>query len=364
MSTNNDNNNGGVGFVVCFALLAGASCVSMVSAVYNCRRPIYNRHTVRILFPWASFCMICENATMAASGSGNIPRIWMDVVKALEATVAPSLLMSTFDVAYIIHKTRHVRFMGIWDGQASAKNPRISFTIKLCMRIVAIAELVLGLLVNFNVGFSPPSAQAGNVGWYTVVTELFDLQVVLSLIPMAVTCITCFYFALMLWKYGTTSSMVVHSSPLNPWFSPFFGTLGLTVGQWFGARLFPLLSNVGIFIFIGSILFLVLEVNKDLRAAVELNVFLGAFDDLRKSEVQHYQDYAQQDEEEEIVFQERLEVSQGNGDVIVVEEEEIKQTSDDDDKITVDKDKVKRKKGKVVEFAEETTEIVPVETEP
>ena len=116
---------------------------------------------------------------------------------------------------------------------------------------------------------------------------------------MAIVALCCLYFSLLLWKYGTKSSMVVHSSPLNPWFSPLFGVLALIVGQWFGPKLFPLLSNVGIFVFFVSILFLVLEVNKDLRAAVELNVFLGAFDDLRQFEEKHQEEFQQQQDMEE-----------------------------------------------------------------
>merc|ERR1712176_1186621 len=73
---------------------------------------------------------------------------------------------------------------------------------------------------------------------------------------------------------GTTYSMVVHASPFNPWFSPFFGTIFILGGQFFNTRWFPLLSNLGIFIFVESMLLLFMEVNKDMEANTEIVDFL------------------------------------------------------------------------------------------
>ena len=364
----NDSEEQTVGFTIGYALLAVAFSVSMVQAVYNCRRPIYNKHTVRILFPWASFCLMLENATLAADNNVlSTSTIWNKVIYALEATVAPTLLLSIFDVTYIIHKTRHVRFMGIiHDGQYTFSTrflnaPRI---IIWSIRLLAVLLCVLGLLVNFNVGFSSPSPLAGRVGWYHVVTTTpVNLQIVLSLLPMGIVCLLCLYFSLVLWRYGTTSSFLVHSSPLNPWFSPFFGTLAMTVGQWFGSNLYLILSNVGIFIFVSSLSFVVVQVNKDLESAVQLNTFLHAFDDLRATHVQHYQDYQQQEHETDtqvVIVDERHEVAQGD-DIDVHEHKVVEKTNGI---LEMEQDKIKLKKGKVVEFAEETTEIVSSSSSP
>jgi hypothetical protein len=165
--------------------------------------------------------------------------------------------------------------------------------IKLSMRIIAVLLLILGLLVNFDC-FPLSSSYTGRVGWSFVIQQPFteeQISVVLSLVPMATVSMACLYFSLALWKYGTTASMVVHSSPLNPWFSPLFGTLAMFGSEWFGLRLFSILSNLGIFIYTVSILYLLLEVNKDLQAASELNEFLGAFDEMRKSELNHKEEY-------------------------------------------------------------------------
>eukprot|EP00544_Gedaniella_sp_CCMP2646_P015126 CAMPEP_0202489380 /NCGR_PEP_ID=MMETSP1361-20130828/7122_1 /ASSEMBLY_ACC=CAM_ASM_000849 /TAXON_ID=210615 /ORGANISM="Staurosira complex sp., Strain CCMP2646" /LENGTH=145 /DNA_ID=CAMNT_0049119115 /DNA_START=216 /DNA_END=653 /DNA_ORIENTATION=- len=136
--------------------------------------------------------------------------------------------------------------------------------------------------------------------------------------------------------------------------------MGMTVGQWFGSAYFLLLSNVGIFVFCVSVLFLVVQVNKDLESAVQLNTFLHAFDELRSSEVQHYQEYQQkqQDTEEEqvVVADEKLEAAVQQGDDVRIDKDKV-----DDKKngaVEMEHDRVKLKKRKVVEFAEETTEIV------
>jgi hypothetical protein len=186
--------------------------------------------------------------------------------------------------------------------------------IKLSMRIIAVLLLILGLLVNFDC-IPPSSAYAGRVGWSFVIEQTFteeQISVVLSLVPMATVSMACLYFSLALWKYGTTASMVVHSSPLNPWFSPLFGTLALFGSQWFGLRLFSILSNMGIFIYTESILYLLLEVNKDLQAASELNDFLGAFDEMRKGELKHKEE-----------FQHELQLKEEEPDTTRAEEEEV-----------------------------------------
>lgn len=143
-----------------------------------------------------------------------------------------------------------------------------------------------------------------------------------------------------------------------------FGTLAMTVGQWFGSNLYLILSNVGIFIFVSSLSFVVVQVNKDLESAVQLNTFLHAFDDLRATHVQHYQDYQQQEQDNDdtqvVIVDERHEVA--HGDDISVHEHKVVEKKNG--KLEMKQDKIKLKKGKVVEFAEETTEIVSRSSSP
>ena len=69
--------------------------------------------------------------------------------------------------------------------------------------------------------------------------------------------------------------MVVHSSYLNPWFYPFFGTLVLFGGQLFSSTWYPFTSNLGFMVFIISVLLLMSEIDKDMNVAAEFADFLN-----------------------------------------------------------------------------------------
>ena len=68
--------------------------------------------------------------------------------------------------------------------------------------------------------------------------------------------------------------MIVHSSCLNRWFAPFFGTLALTGGQFFTEKWYPLASNCGLLIFIITLLLLMSEIDKDMVESEELADYL------------------------------------------------------------------------------------------
>jgi len=270
-----------LGFVLAFSVLSLASTASLFQGLWETSRKhyLYNRDSLKILFPWASFVQVLENATLACSVAGlNVSKDWSYIVYALQATVPPSLLLSTFDVTYSIHKTRSVQFCGIVDGQSRSKNPKIVWLLKVFMRILALFLLAIGIIVNFDIIDGGSNPLAGRVGWYYLITERWEdeksLQALLAILPIGISSIASFYFSVALWRYGTTYSMVVHASPFNPWFSPFFGTIALLGGQFFNARWFPLLSNLGIFVFVESMLLLFMEVNKDMEANTEIVDFL------------------------------------------------------------------------------------------
>lgn len=284
-ATDGAEENETTGFAVAFAILAAASFISVIQGIYETsRKHLFDRYSLKILFPWASFVQVLENATLSLDVSGqDIPSWWAYVVYALQATVPPSLLLSTFDVTYSIHKTRSIQFCGVYDGHTRTKDPIRSCLLKTAMRAIAVCLLAIGIVVNFNV-VEPSNTVAGRVGWYYIITEAWTddhLHVLLGVIPIGVASLFSFYFSIALWRYGTTYSMVVHASPCNPWFSPFFGTMALCGCQFFGPKWFPLLSNLGIFVFVESVLLMFMEVNKDMEAANDLRNFLDAIDGRR-----------------------------------------------------------------------------------
>ena len=267
------------GFTLAFAILSVASFISVGQGLWETSRKhyLYDRYSLKILFPWASFVQSLENATLAYDVSGrNVANGWAYIIYALQATVPASLILSTFDVTYSIHKTRSILFCGIVDGHTRSKNPTTSMLLKIAMRILALGLLTIGIIVNFDL-VKPSNPLAGRVGWYYLVTVPWSdesLSVLLGVLPSGVASLASFYFSSALWRYGTTYSMVVHASPFNPWFSPFFGTIAMVGGQWFDVRWFLLLSNLGIFVYVESILLLFMEVNKDMEASNDLVEFL------------------------------------------------------------------------------------------
>jgi hypothetical protein len=267
------------GFTLAFAILSLASFISVGQGLWETSRKhyLYDRYSLKILFPWASFVQSLENATLAYDVSGRtVANGWAYIIYALQVTVPASLLLSTFDVTYSIHKTRSILFCGIVDGHTRSKNPTTSMLLKVAMRLLALGLLAIGIIVNFDL-VKPDNPLAGRVGWYYLVTVPWSdesLSVLLGILPSGVASLASFYFSSALWRYGTTYSMVVHASPFNPWFSPFFGTIAMVGGQWFDVRWFLLLSNLGIFVYVESILLLFMEVNKDMEASNDLVEFL------------------------------------------------------------------------------------------
>lgn len=350
--------NDTVGYVVGYALLAACFFISMLVSIQKC---IIDYRTERdLLLPWTCLVMIAENATYAAlSSSREIPQAWAYISCILEATVAPSLLLSTFHGMYILQKTRHLHICGIRASLAPITRIRLARLVKHCFVLLALALLVLGLLVNFNIGFNPPSPVAGQVGWSYVIEELLTYQqgqVVLSLVPMTVVSACCFYAALRLWNYGTNLSMVVHHSIplLNPWKLPFFGTVALFGGQWFGLRFYSILSNVGILLYVMTMLFLIHQIQMDVSEAEELNDFLQAFEDLRQDEEKHEQEYLKKDSSSVMEKVGHSELTKG--DAVVIGDKVVKRNSKEDVE-EVDEDKVKLEKGMIVEVVEEKTKI-------
>jgi len=245
--------------------------------------------SARYLFPLVCLIMSIENAALAAQGSFFTDTVeenkLVQAVYALQALEVPILLVVSFELTYLVHKKRGVNFCGMYfdEGRRVQKiitTPVKSFLLRNLIRILAVILFAMGIVGNFDLlgDVSTVDELAGRAGWWSLVKDPrpWDQKwhLLLSLLPTAVLALCSFYFSFLLWRYGTESSMVVHSSILNPWFNPFFGTLALAVGQVFSEKWFPLTSNIGLLIFVITLLLLMVEVDKDMVAADNFSVFL------------------------------------------------------------------------------------------
>ena len=228
----------GPGLIAGYVILTLVSLACTVWAVQLGRHRTHYRlfFSVRILFPIAILILALENATLSARGklmeqAQEDPNISMvearPLVRAifvLQTFEVPILLIVMFEVTYLIHKRRSVNFCGMYfdEGRRLNNTQAMSCMLRNSIRSLATVLLVMGLMVNFDFIQSDVSVDelAGRAGWWTLFSEAgtFEqkLHLFLSLIPIAVLVAVSFYLSLTMWKYGTSSSMIVHSSICNP----------------------------------------------------------------------------------------------------------------------------------------------------
>lgn len=281
-----------IGFVVSFVVLSLISLLCFVKTVMiaYAKNHYQQVQTIRILFP--AVCLVCcsVNAILACSPyilSGASPpvpseNITIQVVLFLQTTQVPMLLMVIFEVCYLIHKRRSVNFCGMFFDEG--RRVKIlstmfrSWMLRNVIRLLSLTLLCTGIVVNFHWDIKEDDVNdlAGRAGWTALKYEdvVMKKHFALSLFPIGVLTICSFYFTFACWRYGTSSSMVVHSSWMNPWFSPFIGTIALTIGQFFSVTWYPLTSNIGFVSYIISIILLMKEVDKDMLAADDFTDFL------------------------------------------------------------------------------------------
>lgn len=282
-------------FVVGFSVLAAGFVFLAILVVYlawTCQE-LYEWNAVRLAMPAISLVMCLESATLAFDeAKATVPSQWAIAVYMLETTIAPGIFLSTFVITFLSYRTRSMPFCFVYRGmgrQATGEpyqdedeeivQPlvRPAVLIVAC-RLFSVGLLILALIVNFDVLWSQDDL-AGRTGWVTLIQDPSNQSVdhiILSLLPMALVSIVCLYFSLLLWRYGCEFSMVIYPSIINPWMYPLLGSACMIAGQMFGPILFPILSNVGIFIFMASMVRTLYEVRFDMQQAGDLGQFLSA----------------------------------------------------------------------------------------
>jgi hypothetical protein len=286
-----------------------------------------SRTAIHVMLPSISILLGLEcllffvNSFLLLTPGAFINRPVAIILYVLESLVAPGLFLSTFAVTFLAYRIRGMPFCfvrrnntdilvegndveGLQYQNADTKynnnsggdsmmiepliQPRI---LVLGMRVFAALLAVLSILIHLDVVFENGSDLAGRTGWSSVFTGNVDgshggsgsstaiaiVHVCLGLLPMTLTCTFCMYFAILLWRYGNDFAMTIYTSFCNPWISPLFGMSAMITGQLFGPSLFPLMSNLGVFLYLLSILWVLLEIRRDMEQAVDdLGAFLSA----------------------------------------------------------------------------------------
>lgn len=296
-------------FVLSFAF----GCMAILNIrVTSASQTFYEWNAIRLILPGIQFIMLMDCVTLGidrALTDQAVASQWAIAMYMLKATVAPGIFLSTFVITFLAYRNRSIPFCMVHrapgrntihltgnhaaresddlengEGTDGPIQPLIRpATMVAIMRLFALFCFILSLIVNFDVVWNRPDL-AGQTGWVTVIKEDWNesganWHIFLSLLPITLVGLCCFYFAILLWRYGSSFSMKIYPSFLNPWVSPIFGTLCLLTGQCFGPNLFPVLSRSGIWLYQLCFLRVIYEVRHDIQQAGDLGHFLDAIGD-------------------------------------------------------------------------------------
>eukprot|EP00934_Nitzschia_sp_Nitz4_P007872 Nitzschia sp. Nitz4//scaffold436_size7492//2310//3425//NITZ4_009154-RA/size7492-processed-gene-0.5-mRNA-1//1//CDS//3329551842//7862//frame0 len=299
-----------------FSVLSGAFCLMawMDIRVTSASQTFYEWNAIRLILPGIQWVMAMDCATLAVDVAQDdiIPSQWSIAIYMLQATVAPGIFISTFVITFLAYRNRSIPFCMVQRapgrntthltgnaavmqaddmdvvglGGSEIIQPLIRpATMVAIMRFFAIFCFVLALVVNFDVAWSD-SDLAGKTGWSTLFLEDWETgrggsswHIIFALFPMTAVGLCCLYFSLLLWRYGSSFSMKIYPSVMNPWVSPIFGTACLLGCQCFGPDLFPLMSRSGIWLYQLCFLRVMYEVRYDIKQAGDLGHFLNAIGD-------------------------------------------------------------------------------------
>jgi len=255
------------------------------------------------LFVLCCFVLALESAMLACTeiiinnyDSGG--SIATKILYVLNSLLAPCLVVISFEICYLVHKRRSVNFCGmVFDrGQRVRIIPSTwirSFLLRHFMRLIAVLLFVINILVSFDL-VEPLNSEAGKSGWIQWIQSPLPFTEkkhwFLSLLPVSILCLCDFYISSILWSYGTKSSMVVHASCFNSWFSLFFGTLALAASQFFDEGYYIIATDVGMLLFFYSIIILLKEVDKEMTVAQDFDDFLHQVENMGdKTKVENIQ---------------------------------------------------------------------------
>lgn len=289
--------------------------------VSSASQAFYEWNAIRLILPGIQWVLAIDCATLAVDlsmsrddGSSGVASQWAIATYMLNATVAPGIFLSTFVITFLAYRNRSIPFCmvqrapgrndthltgntmpqnsddleGVGDsgaGGGETSQPLIRpATMVSIMRLFSLFCFFMSLVVNFDVVWTE-SDLAGRTGWSTLFTEDWatenqeSLHIFLSLLPMALVGCACFYFAVLLWRYGSSFSMKVYPNMFNPFISCIIGTACLLSCQVFGPDLFPVMSRTGIWLYQLFFLRVMYEVRHDIKQAGDLGHFLDALSD-------------------------------------------------------------------------------------
>jgi hypothetical protein len=296
----------GVAYIVVFAILAAffAGTAVMIWRATHSQYHYAQSIVLAYVFPLCPIIFAIDTIVLSINASS--PTIALtDPVQTLGNVIQPFaipiLLDVLYEVCYLVHKRRSVNFFGLEFDQGHRvkiiSSTTRSFVLRNFIRVLALALLVIGLLANFEIVFQepPPStistetpslstttttfhettSSTNRKGWLGLFPWTGQVWLLFELIPSLCLFILTFFLSILLWRYGTSYSIHVHSSMFNPWCCQFFGNLAMGVGQCFPPpNIYYISCHVGFLLLLWSVLAVMKEITKDLLAEEDFEDFL------------------------------------------------------------------------------------------
>jgi len=179
------------------------------------RRHYFSTFPIWCLFPIACVISGLENVVLASSGvfieKKMDDSVFLKIIFVLQACQVPILLVTMFELTYIVHKRRSVNFCFMYFDEGrrvqSIITTRVkSFLARNFMRILGMIMLTTGIIINLDLLkiVKDPKQLTGRVGWPNLWnsgkwTEAHTL-VLLSLLPTAVLVCTSMLMSILLWR--------------------------------------------------------------------------------------------------------------------------------------------------------------------
>ena len=282
----------GTPYIVVFAILALLFVLTSIKTYRATHAQSHYSESIVLayLFPLCSIIFAIATATFSVAYSGRVfhsnDTPYLKFISVIQPCATPILLNVLYETCYLVHKRRSVNFCGLeFDQGQRVKilNSRTrSFVLRNFIRMISLVLLIMGIIANFTLvlpknkeDYHPEDEDlVGRVGWWGLYPWVGQIHLLLALLPAMCLFVIAFFLSLVLWRYGTSYSMIVHSSIFNPWCSQLFGTIAMAIGQCFGENVYLITSHIGFLLLIWSVLSLMNEINKDLFATYDFEEFL------------------------------------------------------------------------------------------
>mmetsp|Transcript_18252 Transcript_18252/g.25956 ORF Transcript_18252/g.25956 Transcript_18252/m.25956 type:complete len:387 (+) Transcript_18252:35-1195(+) len=268
-------------YTVIFAMLAALFLLTAAVTVKITHAQSHYKQSIVLayLFPLCSVILAIITTMLSISYTNYVFQLPGQIfINLLQPFAVPILLDVLYETCYLVHKRRSVNFFGLEFDQGhrvKILNSRTrSFVLRNFIRAIALCLLAIGILSNMEL-LSSTTTKDYTEGWMGLYPWVGQIWLLISLTPYFCLFVIGFYLSILLWRYGTSYSMNVHSSMCNPWCAQFFGNIAFGIGLAFSSSdLFLITSHVGFLLLIWSVLAVMREISKDLLADEEFEDFL------------------------------------------------------------------------------------------